>query len=55
MSLILELTYTSPTTEVPLNVSPLSTSSDPQEITQPSVRRLTRICNPVDRYTRVSI
>ena len=33
-------TYTSPTTEGPLNVSP-STSSDPQELTQPSVHRST--------------
>lgn len=33
-------TYTSPTTEGPLNVSP-STSSDSQELTQPSVQRST--------------
>ena len=45
--------YTSPTTEGPLSVSP-STLSDPQELTQPSVRRATRIRNPMDCYTPVS-
>ena len=45
--------YTSPTTECPLNVSPCN-SSDPQELTQSSVRRSSRIRNPMDRYTPVS-
>ena len=40
-------TYTSHTTEGPLNVSPPSTSFDPQELTQPSVCQSTRIRNLV--------
>ena len=43
-------TYTSPTTEGALNVSP----SDPQELKQSSVCQSTRIRNPVDCYTPAS-